>query len=255
LSINLKGIDQMDQNNNIDYRSICPPVYEQGGLNSCTANALACIFYFNLIKGNYSTVFDPSRLFIYYNTRALKNKVLSDEGGSLRDALKAIHSYGVCPEEMWPYDITSYTAKPPHHVYQYGENYDSIVYFRVPQLVSHLCQCLMDGCLFAFGISVYSNFETDIANNGGYISLPTDSDMYLGGHAVCAVGFDNIKRVFIIRNSWGLNWGNGGYFYLPYSYMTNPDLVFDIWTFRNKPERITHVTQMVDSSTSPIAWP
>lgn len=228
-------------NNNItkiDHRDTCPIIYKQGSLGSCTANALCCIFYHNLIKFNYSEVFEPSRLFLYYNTRAMKSMVEIDDGGSFREALKALHKYGMCPEKMWEYDISQFKVKPPPCTYQFGQKHNYIKYFHVPQLISQLRQCLIDGYLFAFGLVVYSNFESDIVRKKGLVSLPTEYDVYLGGHAVCAVGYDDSKQVFIVRNSWGQDWGDKGYFYLPYQYMINTDLVYDIWTFRNGPENV-----------------
>jgi hypothetical protein len=99
----------------------------------------------------------------------------------------------------------------------------------------------MDGYLFAFGLSIYSHFENDANHHQGLISLPSASDVYMGGHAACAIGFDNYRQVFIVRNSWGDEWGDHGYFYLPYAYMTNSDLVYDLWTFRNRLE----ITQLL----------
>ena len=53
-----------------------------------------------------------------------------------------------------------------------------------------------------------------------------------GGHAVMCVGYDDERGVFIVRNSWGTGWGDGGYFYMPYGYMTNEDLADDFWVLK-----------------------
>jgi C1A family cysteine protease len=98
---------------------------------------------------------------------------------------------------------------------------------------------LIEGYLFAFGMSVYSNFESSETENTGILHLPSKEDVYKGGHAVCAVGFDDVKSVFIVRNSWGDQWGDHGYFYLPYDYMLDKNLVYDIWAFRNGAETFT----------------
>jgi len=62
--------------------------------------------------------------------------------------------------------------------------------------------------------------------------MPTDNDKILGGHAVMAVGYNEKEKVFIIRNSWGVNWGDQGYFYMPYKYMTNKNLCSDFWVVK-----------------------
>ena len=48
----------------IDLRSVCPSVYDQGQLGSCTANAIAAALEFDQMKQNLTLVFVPSRLFI-----------------------------------------------------------------------------------------------------------------------------------------------------------------------------------------------
>jgi C1A family cysteine protease len=64
----------------------------------------------------------------------------------------------------------------------------------------------------------------------GIMPMPQQSEKLMGGHAVLCVGYDDAKKVFIIRNSWGDQWGDKGYFYMPYSYATNTDLATDFWT-------------------------
>ena len=59
--------------------------------------------------------------------------------------------------------------------------------------------------------------------------MPQPGDKVRGGHAVTAVGYDDFQEVFIVRNSWGEGWGDKGYFYMPYAYITNPDLASDFW--------------------------
>lgn len=238
ITINLKLNHASSEIHLVDHRALCPAVYKQYELGSCTANALSCIFYHNLIRYRGRQVFDPSRLFLYYNTRLLKNMVEVDDGGSLREALKALNIYGMCPEDMWPYETRLFSNRPPYRAYKFGRKHKSITYFRVPQELSQLKQCLIDGYLFAFGMCVHQTFESESVRETGIIPMPQASDRILGGHAVCAVGFDDQKEVFIVRNSWGEQWGDHGYCFLPYEYMINADLVYDLWTFRNGPDEI-----------------
>ena len=56
----------------------------------------------------------------------------------------------------------------------------------------------------------------------------------LGGHAVVAVGYDDFKACLIVRNSWGPSWGDKGYFYLPYDYIT-PSFAADFWQITRFP--------------------
>src|SRR4029079_3357244 len=58
----------------VDLRSKCPPVYDQGQLGSCTANAIGAALEFAQIK-QQEEEFVPSRLFIYYNERVMEHTV------------------------------------------------------------------------------------------------------------------------------------------------------------------------------------
>jgi C1A family cysteine protease len=62
--------------------------------------------------------------------------------------------------------------------------------------------------------------------------MPESGEPVLGGHAVCAVGYDTTRRWFLCRNSWGTKWGMRGYFTIPFAYLTDSDLSADFWTIR-----------------------
>ena len=96
-----------------------PPVYDQGQLGSCTANSLAGAFQFDLMKQKLPN-FNPSRLFIYYNERALEHTIPVDSGAALTDGITVLNTQGVCPETVWPYNIDEFTVKPPVLAYTDG---------------------------------------------------------------------------------------------------------------------------------------
>jgi C1A family cysteine protease len=216
----------------VDLRSTCPAVYNQDKLGSCTANAIAAAYEYDEIKQNEKDVFIPSRLFIYYNERKIEGSVDTDSGAEIRDGIKSISIDGVCSEDMWKYDITKYTECPTQECYDEAKNHKSIEYKRVVQSLEQLKQCLIEGFPFVFGFNVYSSFETQEVAESGVMPMPKEGEELLGGHAVCAVGFDDNKRVFIVRNSWGDSWGDKGYFYMPYAFITNTSQCSDFWTVR-----------------------
>ena len=216
----------------VDLREQCPGIYNQGELGSCTANAIAAAYEFDEIKENENNIFIPSRLFIYYNERQMENTVSQDAGAEIRDGIKSINRIGVCPEPLWPYDISKFTQKPPQNCYECAKNHQSVEYSRVKQDLYHLKSCLDEGLPFVFGFAVYESFESEEVAKNGKMVMPTKNDKMLGGHAVMAVGYNDKQKVFIIRNSWGVNWGDQGYFYMPYEYMTNKNLCSDFWVVK-----------------------
>ncbi|HEX8754616.1 MAG TPA: C1 family peptidase [Solirubrobacterales bacterium] len=215
----------------VDLRSKCPPVYDQGQLGSCTANAIGAAFEFDQMKQRRKA-FTPSRLFIYYNERAIEGTVDSDSGAQIRDGVKSVAKQGVCEEAKWPYDIEEFRKKPSRPCYAEGRKNQAIQYLRLSQALSQLKGCLAEGFPFVFGFAVYESFESAEVAKTGHAPMPKAHETMLGGHAVLAIGYDEDKQWFIVRNSWGKGWGMQGYFTLPYPYLLQPSLSSDFWTIR-----------------------
>ncbi|QKF93594.1 peptidase C1a [Fadolivirus algeromassiliense] len=216
----------------VDLRDRFPAVYDQGELGSCTANGIAAVYEFDEMKENEEKVFTPSRLFIYYNERKANGTIDQDSGASIRDAVMEISKVGVCPETLWTYDIIKYTDCPPQECYDDATKHKCIQYKRVQQTAKQIKQCLIEGFPIVFGIEVYASFETDDVKKTGVIPVPQQEEKYLGGHCIVLCGYDDDKKVFIFRNSWGTAWGDNGYGYLPYGYVLDSKLASDFWTVR-----------------------
>jgi C1A family cysteine protease len=214
-----------------DMRRQCPPVYNQGALGSCTANAIAGAIEFDRMKQKLSD-FVPSRLFIYYNERVIEGTVPIDSGAMLRDGIKSVASDGVCPEPEWPYDITKFTKKPTAKCYADAKLDRAISYQSILQDLNQMKGCLASGFPFIFGFTVYESFETEAVTTTGHAPMPGWGERPVGGHAVMAVGYDDAKQWFVVRNSWGDGWGLKGYFTMPYAYFIQPGLARDFWTIR-----------------------
>lgn len=216
----------------VDLRSECPPVYDQGQLGSCTANAIAGAIQFEQMKQG-GTEFAPSRLFIYYNERVIEGTVSQDSGAQIRDGIKSVATLGAPPETDWPYDITQFAKQPPQQAFDDAKQDLVSAYARVTQNLLQMQGCLASGYPFVFGFTVYSSFESDSVAQSGLVPMPTSAETVVGGHAVLAVGYDNGTRTFIIRNSWGPGWGKAGYCFMPYEYLLSPALASDCWTIRS----------------------
>ena len=220
--------ESLDTQSKVDLRPKMPPVYDQGKLGSCTANALAgAVEYDSMCQGQGAWV--PSRLFIYYNERSLEGTILSDAGAQIRDGIKTLAKQGVCHESLWPYDIYKFEYMPSKQAYSDAVKYVALKYARVTQTLSNMKKCLNSGIPIVLGISVYSSFESAEVAKTGMVPMPSPSESMLGGHAVLCVGYDDSIKRFIMRNSWGFSWGDKGYFYIPYDYLLNPDLCADMW--------------------------
>jgi C1A family cysteine protease len=214
----------------VDLRPACSSVENQGQLGSCTANALAGNLEF-LEKQTGMPATDLSRLFIYYNERALEGNVSQDSGAMIRDGIKTLAKQGVCEESRWPYVTTKFSVKPPAACYQQGLQHQITSYHRIVTL-QEMKMCLAEGYPFVFGFTVYESFESPAVAKSGRLNLPKLSEKSLGGHAVMAAGYDDATKRFLIRNSWGADWGMKGYFTIPYAYLDNRNLSDDFWTIR-----------------------
>ena len=214
----------------VDLRPVCPPVYEQGELGSCTANAIAGAFEFEQMKQNAAKDFLPSRLFVYYNERVLEHTTSVDSGAQLRDGLKSVAKQGVCPEDAWPYNIARFRDCPPDMAYALAGTHKVTLYSRVPQDLASMKACLAAGRPFVCGITVYTSFESPDAAKTGRITMPQLFEHRLGGHAVMIVGYDDALGAFKLRNSWGRLWAQDGYADIPFAYLTNAWLARDFWT-------------------------
>jgi C1A family cysteine protease len=219
----------------VDLRPGFPPPYDQGELGSCTANAIAGALQFLEQKEGAASPEMPSRLFIYYNERALEGSVGSDSGAQIRDGIKTVVKEGFCPEQMWPYDIESFATRPPAECYREALRERVSRYLRLSGSLIPLLTCLATGYPFVFGFSVYESFETYEVAHSGMAPLPGPGERLVGGHAVVACGYELASRRFTVRNSWGSRWGMAGYFTMPFEYLTEPMLAADFWTIRQVP--------------------
>jgi C1A family cysteine protease len=216
----------------VDLRAQCPPVYDQGALGSCTANAIAGALQFGEMKQAEADAFAPSRLFIYYNERVIEGTVDEDSGAMLRDGIKSVAKQGAPHEALWPYRITKFRDKPSAAAYKDAAHHQALLYQRVPRTRDQMKGCLADGYPFVFGFSVYESFESAAVARSGVVPLPSPRESLLGGHAVLAVGYDDATSRFVLRNSWGGGWGQAGYGTIPYDYLLDLNLSDDFWMVR-----------------------
>jgi C1A family cysteine protease len=229
----------------VDLRAGLPEPYDQGRIGSCTANAIAAAVEFARRDAGQQPDFLPSRMFIYYIERAVDDAVRLDNGAQLRTGMNAIAKDGVCREDLWRYDDTP--ADPRTHIFpagaraaetpspaSYGEarTHVAISYWRLNQALAQLRGCLAEGFPFVFGFVVYGSFFDGQRQPRAVIPMPSSGDVFVGRHAVTAVGYDDAAGTFLIRNSWGPGVQDEGHFHMPYAYLIDPQLCADFWTVR-----------------------
>jgi C1A family cysteine protease len=233
---------------NMDLREWCSPVEDQKGLGSCTANAgVGVVEYFQ--RRAFGKHMEGSRLFVYKATRNLM-QVTGDTGAWLRNTMGALVLCGVPDEKYWPYtdDDYAFDKDPPGFVYAVADNFEALRYFchdpseaNVPggAVLESVKKYLAAGIPSMFGFWGFPSFQSSDVQGG--IPYPCPGEKAEWGHAVVAVGYDDRKKIkntncgkatagaLLIRNSWGTEWGDGGYGWLPYDYVVNK-LASDFWS-------------------------
>ena len=202
----------------IDLRDLCSPVEDQGDIGSCTGNAIvgALEVWQNKRDGSFK---DLSRLFVYYNEREYEGTVGQDAGAFVRDGMKVVSKIGVPEESFWPYTM-SYLTKPSPEAYADAALRKFVKYYAVQSIIAGK-RALADKVPFTVGFTVFESFMSDEVARTGVMPMPVAGDKEVGGHAVLVVGYDDAKKHYICRNSWGVDWGDKGYFYMPYDYLKN----------------------------------
>lgn len=212
----------------VDLRSKMPPVYDQGQIGSCTANAIcAAVEYLHVAESKGDWV--PSRLFLYYNERDIEGTTESDAGAQIRDGIKTLINNGVCHESLYPYRESEFRVKPIPEAYTEAKKYVALKYERVNQNLNSIKSSLALNIPVVVGISVYESFESEDTATTGLVSLPGSNEALVGGHAVLVCGYFDAVQYFVVRNSWGPSWGQSGYFMLPYAYLLDSNLAQDFW--------------------------
>ena len=223
------------------------PVFDQGTVRSCTANAIASAFAMVLKKHKQGDddSFIPSRLFIWYNEREMlsSDRVRINSGARLRDGLKSIAVTGVCSEEDWPYepcgvydkstdifvDGARAAMKAPAWAYVNALKHKAIRYMRIERDLKLLRACLDEGYPFVFGFRLLGETTGDT----DMVTIPVSEDELSPiGLAVVAVGYDDSKCHFMVQRSWGATWGDGGYLMMPYDYLLEEHDCNNFWTIR-----------------------
>lgn len=215
---------------------IMPLKRDQLNEGSCTGQMGAFLTDFNILNGKIESKPKVSPVpvspqFIYYNARVIEGTTAEDSGAQIRDAIKGINKCGACSEKSLPYNTSKYAKKPTATQYKKGLAYIASAYETIDNTrIENLIDCLQRGIPFGFGFSVFESFESEEVATTGIVPMPDlSAEKLLGGHAVVGIDWDKELDGIWCRNSWGPDWGDQSYFFLPKSYITNPQLADDFW--------------------------
>jgi C1A family cysteine protease len=217
--------------NSVDLRPYCSLIEDQRNLGSCTGQAIAGAI--ELLDKRAGRTLDVSRLFIYYYERLLEGTVNYDNGAYIRDGIKACYTYGAPLESLWPYIISKFRTKPTPAAIADAAKRKVKLYQRITDFAGCI-DALNNGYPVIVGFNVYSSFQSTTVSRTGMMPYPnTRTERLLGGHAVLLVGYNNSTQRFIVRNSWGPNWGDRGYFYMPFQVIQNKNMSSDFWIIKS----------------------
>lgn len=211
----------------VDLREWASPVESQNDLGSCVGNAIANAYELLLNRLYPEKFTDLSRLFIYYNARYLEGTTEQDVGTYIRSGLKGVKTYGVCSEEIWKYDIKKFNVAPSNEAYLDAGNRKISTYTRL-LTCDDAVESINNNVPVVIGLDVYDNF-LEISKADPVVKMPTMNNMLLGGHAMSLEGYDLDTKMFLAKNSFGVDWGLDGYCWIPFDYISY--YIWDMWNF------------------------
>jgi len=224
----------------VDHTTGMSPVKDQGQLGSCVGFAVSAMKEWQerrehleeMAKGKRGRpkVYDYSEAWIYWNAKKIDPWGVLDEGTSIRYAMKVLQKIGVPTEKGWPYkDVNNVDAigdpKRWANLVARWALIDS--YWRIDNLTE--LKTALNTAPVPIGVGCFLEFFYVEAD--GIVPYPADPNTVYGGHAICAVGYDDSTQLVKFKNSWGRSWGENGYGYFPYSYIN--DFMWDAWASKD----------------------
>jgi len=214
---------------------LLPPVFDQGDIGSCVANAGVAAMQAAAAFYKWPAV-EFSRLYLYAKTRhdIMGLPLSEDSGSTITDMVMAAERFGCAREQDWPYLIDKYDQAPPSAADAEASKHQLLRAYALSDL-DWILAALSLGFPVVFGFDVPEQFISETGDTG-QLQMPLPHERFVGGHAVVAWGFDDgwINDVddvgaLYCRNSWGKDWGQNGNFRMPFSYVRSM-LATDFWT-------------------------
>ena len=206
---------------NVSLKEFFTKVKDQDQIGACTVFAISSIYEY-ILKRYCGEETDLSESFVYYNVRHLEGKELEDTGSSYQDVIASIGTQGICTESLHPYTSILSNA-PSDEAYLDGEKRRIIKAQNVNIKLDDIKSAIQEGYPVAISLKIFDSFNTTT----GFVKRPTKSEIEsadFGYHAMVIVGYSDDTKFFEVRNSWGEEFGDKGYCYIPYSYICDSEL-------------------------------
>ena len=207
----------------VDLRYGFSQVRDQGQEGSCVAFATTSIFeyFLNSIQGVDDSSLSPRFLYYHIGERGEDGR-FSGKGSSFCKAIESLTENGVCEERYCRYDEDANTA-PSAEAVENAKQYKVVEALNVRVDHDTITSALSDGFPVAVSLRIFDSFGS---SKGGFVFNPTPEEVAEEDkhyHAMVIVGYLKDAPVYIVRNSWGKQFGDKGYCYVPFSYIDNPD--------------------------------
>jgi len=211
-------------------------IKQQGRISSCASHAAMSWFEQQVHEINPKFLEDSdfsqgfSERFHYYFARQLNGTYPALKGMSVRDAFKTMNKYGLCPDELCPYEILKLNDEPDNFAEGFSHFWKIKDYGSIDN-TDILIETLNERKSIVVGLKIFSNFESDI---NGFVPLPDGT--LQGGHAMLIEGYDKLTDKFKLLNSWGIGFGKRGYCWIDRGYIDKFNV--GMWTGTIEPKNV-----------------
>jgi C1A family cysteine protease len=206
----------------VDLRSAFTNIKDQGTIGACTVFAISSIYEF-ILKKSKSNDPDLSERFVYYNVRKDKGS-LDDSGSNYLEVINSITENGICEENFCKYENDNIDTPPSDIAIQNAKTHKIQTAKNVCIKHTDFLSALSEGYPIAISLKLFDSFGDC---NGGFIQRPSDEEIKNGqcqSHAMVICGYSEKNKVYIVRNSWGNEFGDKGYCYIPFNYIEDENL-------------------------------
>lgn len=208
----------------VDLRSDVDYVSNQKPYSSCTASA-GCSCMEIMYKHHTSVPIEFSRMFLYYCERVLEGVLDEDVGARAVTIGQTLQQYGVCKEELWPYKTGRVFISPSQAAFDQAAQYRILSYAELRgDPLSAIKANLHNNIPILLSLIITNSFRklTGDWKTHTWDTAITRKNGVLGGHEVAIVGYDDASGRLLIENSWGREWGDGGFGGIQYAAIDSP---------------------------------